>query len=339
MRDENRPTISVLIPTYNRAGLLIASLESLERQTLPRDRFEVLVVDDGSTDDTPEVCRGFHHRLPLRYFRLDHAGISAAKNLGVFTAQAPIVLFFDDDDVAHGELLTEHVAAHHRHPAEPDAVLGYTTWAPWLHITELMRYLTDVGQLLFSYPSIPAGRVLDFRYFWGGRSSCKRSFLARHGVFRQDFESIIEDIELGYRLSRFQLRVFYEPRAISFMNRGITLDEFCRRAERQGRAQLAFSRLHREAVVQDYCQIADADVHWRSMQPQLPQAVAQARRIETAFDQGADDGELREELWQLYKFIFTACRLKGVVEKATENGERDSLSAAPLRQWTAPAEV
>jgi glycosyltransferase involved in cell wall biosynthesis len=289
-----------------------------------------VVVDDGSTDDTPDVCRGFRDRLALRQFRLDHAGISAAKNLGVFAAHARIILFFDDDDVAHGELLSQHVAAHRRHTAESDAVLGYTTWAPWLHVTELMRYLTDVGQLLFSYPSIPPGRVLDFRHFWGGRTSCKRSFMARHGVFRQDFESIIEDIELGYRLSQFQLRVFYEPRAISFMNRSVTLEEFCRRSERQGRAQFAFSRLHQHAIVQDYCQTADAEAHWRSMQPRLPRAVAQAKRIESHLERSADDSELREELHRLYKFIFGAHRLKGVVEMATERDDLASLSPAAV---------
>ena len=330
MRDDDRLKISVLIPTYNRAGLLTASLESLEQQTLPRDEFEVLVVDDGSTDDTPEVCRRFRERLPLRCFRLGHAGISAAKNLGVFTAAAKLLLFFDDDDVAHGELLRQHVLAHDRHSGESDAVLGYTTWAPWLPVTEVMHYITDVGQLLFSYPSISPGRVLDFSYFWGGRSSCKRSFLARHGVFRQDFESIIEDVELGYRLSRFQLRVFYEPRAVSFMNRGITVEEFCRRCERQGRAHYAFSRLYQEKVVQDYCQTADADLLWRGMERRLPEALMQAQRIAKHLDAGGDDAELRAELWRLYKFIFSACRLKGVVEMAAEKGELASLPSAEV---------
>jgi GT2 family glycosyltransferase len=329
MHDDDRLKISVLIPTYNRAELLTSSLESLETQTLGRDQFEVLVVDDGSTDATADVCGEFQRRLPLRYFRLGHAGISAAKSLGVFTASAKILFFFDDDDVAHSELLSRHVTAHQYHPDESDAVLGYTTWAPWLHITELMRYVTEVGQLLFSYPSIPPGRVLDFRHFWGGRTSCKRSFLARHGVFRHDFESIIEDIELGYRLSKFQLRVFYEPRAIGFMNRGLTLDEFCRRCERQGRAHFAFSHLHQDPIVQDYCQTADADVHWRTMQQQLPEALKRARKIEKYLDDDAvDDAELRAELWRLYKFIFNACRRKGIVEMAIEKGELSSLSSA-----------
>src|SRR5436309_1290993 len=99
--------ISVVIPTYNRSGLLRRSLGSLAAQTLPRDAYEVVVVDDGSGDATAEVCREFAARCRLRYFRIANSGISAAKNLGVFASAAPLLLFFDDDDVATEGLLAE----------------------------------------------------------------------------------------------------------------------------------------------------------------------------------------------------------------------------------------
>src|SRR4051812_25530095 len=63
------PLISVLIPTFNRAVLLEAALTSLAGQSLGRDRFEVIVVDDGSTDDTRAVCQALGARLRLRYIR------------------------------------------------------------------------------------------------------------------------------------------------------------------------------------------------------------------------------------------------------------------------------
>ena len=56
------PRISVIIPTFNRAGMLGATLESLAAQTLPTDQYEVVVVDDGSQDATPEICRSFASR-------------------------------------------------------------------------------------------------------------------------------------------------------------------------------------------------------------------------------------------------------------------------------------
>ena len=322
------PSISVIIPTFNRALLLGDSLESLVHQTLPASEYEVLVVDDGSTDETPVVCRRFEDRLPLRYFRIGHAGIAAAKNIGIFSAAAPILHFFDDDDVAHADLLRQHVIAHRRWPEETAAVLGYTTWAPWLEVTELMHYVTDVGQWLFSYPSIDAGRALDFTYFWGGRSSCKRSFLARHGAFRQDFDFGCEDIELGYRLRRFGLTVHYEPSAISYMNRGITLEEFCRRCERQGRAQFVFSRIHRDPVIQEYCGTVDATAEWALVEPQLPDARRRLEAFETDIrEAGTIDGDSRAELHGLFGLVFKACKLKGIVERATADAAPAAVRA------------
>src|SRR5947208_3034588 len=80
----------------------------------------------------------------------------------------------------------------------------------------------DVGQQLFAYKNLRHGQKLDYTYFWGGRSSCKRSFLVAHGVFNQAFRSIIEDIELGYRLSKFNLSVVFHRLAVSHMVRPIT---------------------------------------------------------------------------------------------------------------------
>src|SRR5829696_6678725 len=114
--EPQRPLISVIIPTYQRASLLERSLESLAEHTLPRDAFEVIVVDDGSSDWTPTVCKTVADQLPLRYLRIENSGIAAAKNLGVFAAQAPLLLFFDDDDVADPALLETHVEVHREHP-------------------------------------------------------------------------------------------------------------------------------------------------------------------------------------------------------------------------------
>ena len=179
--------ISVIVPTFNRAALLRASLESLARQSISPNEFEVVVVDDGSSDETASVCNTFSSRMDVRYFRIENSGISAAKNLGVLASAGSILLFFDDDDVAHRHLLFEHLRKHRQHREENVAVLGYTAWAPSLHVSELMHYVTEVGCFLFSYPNLTDGQELDFTYFWGGRSSCKRSLLITRGVFRQEF--------------------------------------------------------------------------------------------------------------------------------------------------------
>src|SRR6266487_7186737 len=120
------PLISVVIPTFNRAAMLSATLESLANQRLPKNRYEVVVVDDGSEDATPEVCRDFASRMQLNYLHIDNSGISAAKNTGILASHGRILLFFDDDDIADSHLLEEHLIAHERHAEENIAVLGYT---------------------------------------------------------------------------------------------------------------------------------------------------------------------------------------------------------------------
>ncbi|HET6171004.1 MAG TPA: glycosyltransferase [Gaiellales bacterium] len=309
--------ISVVIPTHDRAELLRDSLESLARQSIESDRFEVIVVDDGSTDGTGEVCAGLSQRLPLRYLPIPSSGIAAAKNAGVRTARGAIVLFLDDDDVADPGLLAEHLRVHGERPAEHVAVLGYTTWGDWLDVTPLMRFVTDVGHYLFAYDGLEDGQSLDYTYFWGGRSSCKRSFLLRHGLFNPAFTFGSEDIELGYRLSRHGLEVVYAAGAVSLMNRAVTLEEFCRRVERQGHSQLWFSRLHADPSVQTWCGTERAAERWKQAEPELGSRLTRARDLA-----GAGGEELHALLWG----IFDALKLKGISDAASE---QDQLAPPP----------
>lgn len=316
--DPGTPLVSVIIPTFNRAGLLGRSLDSLTRQTIPKENFEVVVVDDGSSDETGESARSYRDRLRLKVFRIENSGISAAKNLGIFAADAPILLFFDDDDAADPDMLREHLATHAEHPAENVAVLGYTTWSPDLAVTPVMHYVTDVGQFLFSYGNLSHGQSLDFTCFWGGRSSCKRSFLVRHGIFNQDFRFGSEDIELGYRLSKFGLRVIYNRKAVSRMIRPLTYDEFCRRCEKQGKSQVLFARLHPDPAIRRYCMTDEAETKWPRVSAVLGSKVARARELEARLalaPEGERGGETVAELFDLCGWTFNAFKIKGIVEE------------------------
>jgi glycosyltransferase involved in cell wall biosynthesis len=310
------PRISVVIPTFNRSSLLRSSLESLAHQTLPPQEYELVVVNDGSSDATEEVCQELAQRVRLRYFCIKNSGISAAKNLGVFAAAAPLLLFFDDDDIATPNLLEEHLRAHREHPDTNVAVLGYTCWAPSVCVSPVMEYVLDVGQLLFAYKNLHHGQKLDYTYFWGGRTSCKRSFLVAHGVFNQVFRSIIEDIELGYRLSKFGLSVVYHRLAVSRMVRPITYEEFCRRCDRQGAALFQFSRLHPDPAVEQYCRIGEANACWGSWKDRLGMGFYRVREIEALLECEPDSAQaepLRRQLPQLYNWTFNCFKARGIV--------------------------
>src|SRR5204862_5867974 len=110
-------------------------------------------------------------------------------------------------------------------------------WADELEVTPLMEYVTEIGQLLFAYRTIEGGQMLDHTYFWAGRLSCKRAFLAQHETFDQEFQAAgIEDIELGFRLAKHGLAVFHARAAKSFMVRPIDFEGFVRRCVVRGRA-------------------------------------------------------------------------------------------------------
>ncbi|MQA73280.1 MAG: glycosyltransferase [Solirubrobacterales bacterium] len=338
LSSDDRPLISVVLPTYQRAALLERCLESLTAQTLPRSRFEVVVVDDGSSDWTASVCARLADELPMRSFRIEKSGNSAAKNLGLFASQAPLVLFFDDDDLADPGLLEAHVEAHRERPEENVAVLGHTTWAPELEITPLMEYVTEIGQLLFSYRNLEDGQRLDWSYFWAGRLSCKRSFVAQHGIFAQGFPAIIEDIELGFRLAKQGLDIVHVRSARSFMARPVSFDEFAQRCMRKGRGLWVFQSRHDDPAVKRYCRVAEALEKWPSLAPALDERMERARELERRH---SERGELAEgdlsELRELYRWTFAALEARGVAEAAAEAGEpRDAPAHAVA---TGPARV
>jgi glycosyltransferase involved in cell wall biosynthesis len=103
------PLISVIIPTYNYGQFIRSALESLYRQTYHRDRIEVIVVDDGSTDDTEEILNTYEDRLI--YLRQENRGIASARNRGISTAKGELITFLDSDDLWHEERLRRVVEA------------------------------------------------------------------------------------------------------------------------------------------------------------------------------------------------------------------------------------
>lgn len=312
------PVISVIIPTCNRVRLLADALESMKAQSLDQRDFEVVVVDDGSTDTTSLLCEKFARSMDLKYFQLDHAGTASAKNLGIFASSGAISLIFDDDDIADCHLLEAHIASHERHPEEEVAVLGYTTWAPSLTITEVMRYITDIGQYLFAYQNLRDGQLLDFTHFWAGRISLKRSFLTRRAIFNQDMHwPSYEDIELGFRLSRYQLKIVYDRSAMSYMNRSITYDAFCRRCEGQGASQFLLSRMHPEPVVEEHCRVPNARQEWERLCHSLAGMIARVHELERMVEDEQESRsveEVRIELHSLYRTTFHAFRVKGFID-------------------------
>jgi len=100
VKKENQPFFSVIVPTYNRLKFLPHTIESILNQSFIN--FELILVDDGSTDKTPQIIpQKFEHDKRLRFFRKKNEERSVARNFGMQKAQGEYLLFFDSDDFMH----------------------------------------------------------------------------------------------------------------------------------------------------------------------------------------------------------------------------------------------
>jgi glycosyltransferase involved in cell wall biosynthesis len=242
--------ISVIIPTYNRIDKLLAVLRGLESQTVEKDLFEVIVVDDGSADGTADRVRRYarNSTLNLEFHQQAHQLQGAARNLGIRRSTKPIVLFLGDDILPHEKLLEQHLRAHGTYGNHPRiAVLGHIAWAPHLRVTPFMKYVSERGPQ-FAYGMLQENVPLSCSYFYTSNVSVAREILAEQPhVFDEDFQSYgWEDMELAYRLEKRGLRLLYNPRAIAYHDHPITIGDFCKRQYVTGRSSRLFLGKHPE---------------------------------------------------------------------------------------------
>ena len=319
------PLISAVLCSYNRAPLLARALAALTAQTLGTEQFEVVLIDDGSSDDTAQVAAHFAPFMNLRYVYQPNSGLAAAKNHGVCLSRAPIVVFLDDDDVLDSRALEQHWLSHQNDPRVETAILGYTGLGHEPSRSPLMQYVMEVGCQLFYYPPLKDGQELDFSYFWGGRSSCKRALLLEYGLFDPVFRFGAEDIELAFRLRRAGLRVRYNAQAISTMIRTLDVDGFARRCELQGRSNWVFYQRHPNKLVREWAQIDGAEAEWDRIAGHYPRLLKAARKLDQLANARIEQGlpcepPLTTLLHRAYAALFRASRIKGTIERSREGG-------------------
>ncbi|HVS00185.1 MAG TPA: glycosyltransferase [Thermoanaerobaculia bacterium] len=239
------PEVSVVIPTHNRLQALAEVLQGLQFQEGPPE-FEVVVVDDGSTDGTSDWLRNRSFQLPLRVLTQENRGPAAARNTGVAVAAGKWVAFLGDDTVPSPGWLAAHRAAHRRRGDDPYlAVIGYTAWHPRMRLTPFLRYINEHG-LQFGYALIQNPEDVPFNFFYTSNLSLPRDLLLAEPFDLRFPYAAWEDIEVSYRLKRRGLRLVYESSAKVLHDHPTDFARFASRQEKAGYCAVVFHRLHPE---------------------------------------------------------------------------------------------
>jgi GT2 family glycosyltransferase len=234
---------SVVIPTRNRAASLRRCLRGLDRQTVDRDEFEVIVADNGSTDGTREVVeQALDESDHVRYVFVGTLGPSPARNAAIAVARADIVVFTDDDAVADPAWLAALLAGHARWP-DAGALSGRTelrfaTRAPsWFHDDLATWYSArDLG---------PAPRLLETECPWGVNASVRADVARAVGGFDHALGPgprgwlVNEDLEFFQRVRAAGYPIGYVPDALVLHDvapRRVSRGWLLRRTFTQGRS-------------------------------------------------------------------------------------------------------
>lgn len=225
--------ISVVIPTYNRAATLQQTLRALLRPLERAARLEILVIDDGSSDNTAAVVTGM--RVPdgmtLRYLHQDRAGAGRARNRGIKEASGHLLLFIDDDIVASPALVAGHLRSHEAGQGDRIAVLGRVELAPWIARTGI-----NLRHAVHRWQGLQHGAELDWQHFFTGNISLRRSFLLENELLFDPALPRYQDTEFGYRCAAAGLRIIYNERALGYHNHDIQLDSSLPMMRRYGEA-------------------------------------------------------------------------------------------------------
>jgi glycosyltransferase involved in cell wall biosynthesis len=239
------PVLSVVVPTYNRCDSLRLTLDGLARQSYPADRFEVVVVSDGSTDGTEAMLADYARRTSytLRPLTQQNAGPSRARNRAIREATGDIVVFIDDDVEPAPAFLATHAGHHVKDekvvvigPLSPDLArrAAEPSWIAWEH-----------AMLQKQYDAFRSGEWASAgpNHFYSGNGSVRRRYLLDVGGFDESFTRQ-EDVEMATRMQRdCGVHFVFDPDALGIHRPLRTFESWLKVPYSYGRLDVIRARL------------------------------------------------------------------------------------------------
>lgn len=240
-RPAYHPLVSIIIPTYNRKVSLLRTLESLAHDVYPLDAFEVIVVDDGSSDDTGTIA-GLSFPFRTCYLRQENQGDAIARNTGALQSQSEFLVFVDDDITVVPGFLSAMIEAHDG--ADRRIVVGTLIPAP---VSEPQPFQqTSTGTT--NHDQGPGAEV-DFTACMSGFLSIKRKHYLELGMMQpvtRKGSSVWCDVEFAYR-AYLQGYTFYRSAKAIGYHHDYTLQDLatsCQRKERVSKIGVLLFQRH-----------------------------------------------------------------------------------------------
>jgi cellulose synthase/poly-beta-1,6-N-acetylglucosamine synthase-like glycosyltransferase len=210
--------VSVIIPAYNSEETLAQLLHALESQTVPSEKYEVIVVDDGSTDATANLVASFHW---AHCVSIPHSGAATARNRGASAARGEILLFTDADCEPQSDWMEKMLA-----PFADTRVIG----AKGVYRTREQGMTARFVQLEYEekYERMRNADQIDFIDTYS--AAYRRQVFLSNGGFDESFPTAsVEDQEFSFRLARLGCRMVFIPDAIVFHPHDSSLGAYLRR--------------------------------------------------------------------------------------------------------------
>lgn len=242
--DAPSPRLSVVVATYNRLPLISRLLEQFATQTLPPERFEVVVVDDGSREPVKEPLSALAAKLPyaLRVEVQANAGAAAARHRGVLAARGEVVLVTDDDMQVASDFLERHLA--HHPEGSRQVVLGRIRPDPSIGDMPLFeRWYAYLNHRMAEELSVPGARAHGNHLYTGNVSFHRADYVGVGGFDKSLGQS--EDVELGVRLEKAGCTfVFASDAYVLHGSDHVSFERWLKRAHRYGMFDTQVARKH-----------------------------------------------------------------------------------------------
>lgn len=235
------PIISVITPTYNRADELGPLINSLQNQTLDHSLFELIISDDGSTDDTAVVIDTWREKIDfsLRYLTQDNQGPGAARNHGLAECTGELIMFIDSDCEAHQSWVETIYSAYQLDEFDacggPDSAKSDFTPIQKAIDFSMTSFLTTGGMRGHS------DKMMAKFYPRSHNMALKRSLYEKIGGFGSLRHG--QDIELSHRIHKSGARVKFMKDAIVYHRRRTTLKKFFRQVFNWGVARINLGKI------------------------------------------------------------------------------------------------